>query len=288
MADNNRIESGKDNSRSKEPSFPVFVACSVVFHFLLFSAGFININFGKSDFDIQKSSLNVTVVQSSEAAKEEKKTGLQKPSGKNPDIEAGKIEKKTEPEEKKPVFSGTKKRLPKKEVKVSKAPQKKEEEKRSDLSKDIAEIKKEVEKNEKSSIDKVLKDIDSFKKDMGPNNSGNEEKTDNMFSDLEKGAEKSEKIDIYRYKIAYEVERKWALPNELVNTGDKLETSIVFSVLPDGTIHNIWFDRKSGNEYFDNSVYRAVKKAEPLPPHPEGLDVKSVIVGLRFTPEGLR
>lgn len=43
-----------------------------------------------------------------------------------------------------------------------------------------------------------------------------------------------------------------------------------------------------GNEYFDNSVYNAVKKAEPFPHHPEGIDSKSVFVGLRFTPKGLR
>jgi TonB family protein len=290
LADKNRKDFKNNSGKTeKEPAFLLFVILSVIFHVLIFSAGFININFGKSDFDIQKSSLNVTVVDSSENINKKNKVSSPKPSGKNVDIEAAKNNNNSETDEKKPAYTGVKKRLPKKEIKVSEKPAKtKKETKTSDLAKDLASIKKEVESNDKSSFDRVLKDIDSFKKDIVSDKKGNSDSSDNMFSDLQKGAEKSEKIDIYRYKIAYEVEKKWALPQELINTGEPLETLIVFSVLPDGIIHNIWFDKKSGNEYFDNSVYRAVKKAEPLPPHPEGIEIKSVIMGLRFTPEGLR
>lgn len=66
------------------------------------------------------------------------------------------------------------------------------------------------------------------------------------FQILKKGSEKSDKINIYRYKIAFEVEKKWALPEELINKEDMLETSIVFTVLKNGTIGSIWFDSKSG------------------------------------------
>ncbi|MDY0131457.1 MAG: TonB family protein [Desulforegulaceae bacterium] len=311
----------RENNRPNEPGLFVFVIFSIVFHCLIFSMGLINLKFGKSDFDYQKNSLNVSVVYSSEAEFDKKEVAPVKASGKNLDIEPAKVDKipeiediepakvdkipeieDIEPvkadkipeiEDKKPVFSGAKKKLPKKEVKEVIASQKKNLEKNKDLAKnkltkEIAQLKKEIEKSDTDSTDKVLEDIKSFKKAISSQNQGKDQKSDSMFSDLEKGAEKSEKIDIYRYRIAYEVERQWALPNDFFNADGVLETSIVFTVLPDGKIQNIWFDRKSGNEYLDNSVYRAVKKAEPLPPHPEGLEEKSVMVGLRFTPEGLR
>lgn len=290
MTDKIKDSSSLESNKPKEPDFLIFILISIFFHGLLFSAGFININLGKSDLSIQKSSLNVTVIEESQSGQEKKEPSLQKASGKNIDVETSKTEEKKELEKKKPLFSGAKKRLPEKKVIIKKSPDNKKEPVKisNDLIKDIAAIKKEIESDKSSSLDKVLKDINSFKEDINSNNNGDSSESENIFSDLEKGTEKSDKINIYRYKIAYEVERKWALPEELINREDMLETLIVFNVLKDGTISSIWFDRKSGNEYFDNSVFRAVKKAEPLPPHPEGIDLKSVIVGLRFTPKGLR
>jgi len=291
LTDNSKEISFVDDNKAKEPAFLIFIIVSLIFHVLLFFSGFININLGKSDFDIQKSSLNVTVVESSETLSEKKDPVSQKASGKNIDIETKKTDEKPEIVKKTPLFSGAKKKLPEKKIIEKKAEKKKQQKKieqKNDLIEEIAAIKKEIQSDSSTKFDKVLKDIDSFKNEIDSQNKGNTLESDNLFSDLEKGSEKSDKINIYRYKIAYEVEKKWALPEELINKEDMLETSIVFKVLKDGTISSIWFDRKSGNEYFDNSVYNAVKKAEPLPPHPEGIDKKSVFVGLRFTPEGLR
>jgi colicin import membrane protein len=62
---------------------------------------------------------------------------------------------------------------------------------------------------------------------------------------------------------------------------------VAFTVLPNGQIQDIWFDRPSGNRYLDESARRAILKSNPLPPHPKDLGRPYVTVGLRFTPQGV-
>lgn len=254
MADNKMESPVADYDKDKTLNFYIYITASLFLHFLIIFSGFININFGKSDFDIKKSSLNVSVVEEVEVFAEKKSKVSQKPSGKDIDIETKSIETEPEIEKKVPMFSGQKKKLPDKNL----IPQKKSENKekyidrkeKTDLIKDIADIKKEIESENELSFDKILKDIDSFKNDIGSQSKKDMKDSENMFSDLEKGSEKSDKINIYRYKIAFEVEKKWALPEELINKEDMLETSIVFTVLKNGTIGSIWFDSKSGEWVF--------------------------------------
>ena len=94
--------------------------------------------------------------------------------------------------------------------------------------------------------------------------------------------------DLYKIEVAFQVERHWAFSQQVAGDGKTLQASIVFRVLPGGEISDIRFTQKSGNAYLDESVYRAIVKANPVSPHPDGLRVPYVTVALRFTPEGLR
>lgn len=96
-----------------------------------------------------------------------------------------------------------------------------------------------------------------------------------------------EVIDIYQTEIAYAVNRNWAYANQL-GSGDKLLVSIVFTVLPDGKIEDIFYMDRSGNPYLDESAYKAIVKTSPVKPFPPGLGRKSIQIGLNFTPEGVR
>ena len=49
-----------------------------------------------------------------------------------------------------------------------------------------------------------------------------------------------------------------------------------------GEIRDLWFEERSGNDYFDDSVLRAMKKASPLPPLPEGYSRPYYELGIRF------
>lgn len=97
-----------------------------------------------------------------------------------------------------------------------------------------------------------------------------------------------ETTDLYKIEVAFQVERQWAFSQQLAGDDRALQASLVFKVLPSGEITDIRFTQKSGNSYLDDSAYKAIVKANPVSPHPAGVNVPYVTVGLRFTPEGLR
>lgn len=102
------------------------------------------------------------------------------------------------------------------------------------------------------------------------------------------GRRRAELIDMYRVEIAQRVNKNWAFSGQLAGENKNLMASLVFKVMPDGEIRDIFFIDRSGNEYLDDSAYKAVVKTNPAPPHPKGLVEAFVDVGLRFTPEGIR
>jgi colicin import membrane protein len=97
-----------------------------------------------------------------------------------------------------------------------------------------------------------------------------------------------ELIDIYKIEVAFQVERQWAFSEQLAGDGQALQSLLVFRVLPSGEVTDIRFTERSGNSYLDESAYKAVVKASPVSPHPEGVRELYVTVALRFTPQGIR
>jgi len=95
-------------------------------------------------------------------------------------------------------------------------------------------------------------------------------------------------IDLYRYEVAFQVERHWAVPQQVTGDGVGSMGRIRFRVLPSGEITDITITQRSGNSYLDDSVYKAILKANPVLPHPAAVKVPYVTVGVKFTPEGLR
>lgn len=95
-------------------------------------------------------------------------------------------------------------------------------------------------------------------------------------------------IDFYRSLIPNHIEHNWVFNEDLVGGRSDLMAVIVVKILPSGEITDIWFEKKSGNAYFDDSVYRAVKKSNPLPPLPKEYRQPYYQLGLIFTPKGLK
>ncbi|MCF8025541.1 MAG: TonB family protein [Desulfobacteraceae bacterium] len=93
-------------------------------------------------------------------------------------------------------------------------------------------------------------------------------------------------IEIYQAEVAVLMKQNWAFSRQMAggDTGG-LETRIVIKIMPDGEISDVWFEKRSGNEYLDESAYRTVMKAGPLPPLPEGFPRYHLVLG--FTPSGL-
>lgn len=95
-------------------------------------------------------------------------------------------------------------------------------------------------------------------------------------------------IDFYKSLIPNHIENNWVFNEQLVGGRSDLVSVIVIKIMKNGEITDIWFEKKSGNSYFDDSVYRAVKKSNPLPPLPREYTQPYYELGLVFTPKGLK
>lgn len=162
----------------------------------------------------------------------------------------------------------------------------------------IEEVQNEVESSNKgsitSAIDEIRKkvakdesaDAQRYRLPEGRNSSG----TSGVGGGGKGGGDPKtiQLLDIYRVEVAYQVERNWAFSPQLAGDAKNLQARVVFKVLPNGEITDIEFTEKSNNEYLDDSVYKAVVKSNPVLPHPSGIVRPYIIVGIRFTPEGVR
>ena len=91
-----------------------------------------------------------------------------------------------------------------------------------------------------------------------------------------------ELLDIYNAEIWHRIQKNWAFSNEMARGRTGLEATIIVKIMKRGEIRDVWFEKRSGNSYFDDSVFKAVKKADPLPPLPEGYRGPFYEVGFRF------
>lgn len=96
----------------------------------------------------------------------------------------------------------------------------------------------------------------------------------------------SQLIDLYRLEVVYTINRNWAFAEQLAGGKANLKAKLVFKVMPNGDIEDIWFADRSGNQYLDDSAYKAIIKSSPVKPHPDKLNRPFVEVGIRFGPKG--
>lgn len=91
---------------------------------------------------------------------------------------------------------------------------------------------------------------------------------------------------LYYSEVWKAIQSQWAVPVEILNRDD-LEAILVIKIRRDGTITDVRFEKKSGNEIFDSSVWKAVQKANPLPPFPKSYSPPYEEIGIRFRPKDL-
>lgn len=94
-------------------------------------------------------------------------------------------------------------------------------------------------------------------------------------------AEVSANMRIYYAMIWSRIRDQWALPEGIL-PGDNFEAVVGVRIRKDGTVSNLIFEKPSGNRFFDESVLKAVKKAEPFPPFPDFLREETLDLGIRF------
>lgn len=155
----------------------------------------------------------------------------------------------------------------------------------------VTRIEKTVEKSRQqpiaAAIDRLKRQVKEREKTRG--SSGKQAGNGRLGSGAAGRHIRSRIEDIYQKEIMYHIQQNWAFSDQLAGgRTDDLRAAIGIKIMPDGEIREIWFDTRSGNRYFDESAYKAVKKSNPLPPLPEEFSMPFYNIGLSFTPLGLK
>ncbi|NTV92940.1 MAG: cell envelope integrity protein TolA [Chlorobiaceae bacterium] len=101
-----------------------------------------------------------------------------------------------------------------------------------------------------------------------------------------KGASGGGISDPYGLRIAQIINKNWEFSLPRLKNSDGLEVYVRINILPDGTIHEIRFDKRASSEYLNNSVKKALEKSSPLLALPKKYG-GSLWIGFVFTPEGI-
>lgn len=90
---------------------------------------------------------------------------------------------------------------------------------------------------------------------------------------------------VHANMVEAKIKREWALPQNFPRGKSQLEAIVVIIIEKDGNVQKAWFEKKSGNDAYDQMAMRAIKKAEPLPPFLKGMTGNTAAVGIRFGPD---
>lgn len=148
-------------------------------------------------------------------------------------------------------------------------------------------VEKLKEQSEKSRA-KPLKDrISALRSEVG---NTDRKLTDRLAAKTSGGSRGSvrdmDQVEVYQAEVAVQLKNNWVFSEKMAGQTQGLESRLVMKILPDGSITEVWFEKRSGNSYLDESAYRTVMKSDPLPPLPDGYPYYHLMVG--FTPSGLK
>ena len=93
------------------------------------------------------------------------------------------------------------------------------------------------------------------------------------------------KLNEYYSMIWTKIKEGWTIPENLIREKEMvdIETIIVLTIERNGKIQKWWFEKKSGNDLYDQMAARAIKKAEPFPPIPKEFSENTLEIGIRFS-----
>jgi colicin import membrane protein len=94
-------------------------------------------------------------------------------------------------------------------------------------------------------------------------------------------------INLYYAQIWSRIKSQWVFPQS-ISPKENFNAVVNVTILRNGTITELRFEKRSGNRYFDDSVMRAIRKASPFPPLPSDLGEQSIELGIRFHSQDLR
>lgn len=96
------------------------------------------------------------------------------------------------------------------------------------------------------------------------------------------------KVDLEKKYPAYygiigdKVQENWIYPQELKD--NRISVIVSIKIAKTGKLLDVSVEQSSGNQAFDDSLLKAVKKAAPFPPFPVDMEGSFLETGLRFCP----
>jgi TonB family protein len=99
--------------------------------------------------------------------------------------------------------------------------------------------------------------------------------------------EMNSEINNYIQAVWFKVKQNWSVPPSLM-PDDNITAIIGLSIDRNGAVEKVFFEKRSGNRYFDESALKAVKKSQPFPPLPRWVRDNTIEIGIRFHSADLR
>jgi len=154
----------------------------------------------------------------------------------------------------------------------------------------ITRIEKEVEESRPDQVEKAIARLKDQVEKTGPPGPSKPQDTQRKGppGGTGTGSKKDpELMDIYQIEIAYRIQKNWSFNEQLAGGRTDLEAWAAIKVMPNGEIKETWFDKRSGNSYFDEQAKKAILKSNPLPPLPKGYWRPYFEAGFHFTSSGI-
>jgi len=130
--------------------------------------------------------------------------------------------------------------------------------------------------------------VENLRKKLGNKTSANNARAESSpAANSADSAEANAQLADYYTVIWSRIKSQWNLPGG-INPKDNIEAIVQVRITQSGAITGISFEKKSGLAYFDNSVLRALKKANPLPPLPPWYRENGLDLGIRFLSSDLK
>lgn len=154
----------------------------------------------------------------------------------------------------------------------------------------ISRIEKDVEESRPDQVNKAIARLKDQVEKTGPSNPSKQQDTKGTGppGGTATGSKKDlELMVIYQVEIAFRIQKNWSFNKQLAGGRTDLEAWAAIKVMPNGEIKDTWFDKRSGNSYFDEQAKKAILKSNPLPPLPKGYFRPYFEAGFHFTPSGI-
>ena len=90
------------------------------------------------------------------------------------------------------------------------------------------------------------------------------------------------RLNEYYTEIWAKIKKGWTIPENLSVKKEDWEAIVILTIERDGKLQKSWFEKRSGNNLYDQSAVRAIKKADPFPALPKEWSEKTLEIGIRF------